>query len=407
MTQLAWVLAFTLGTSFLCSVLEATLLSITISYTETLKERGERAGHILWRFQRNIDEPIAAILTLNTVANTAGATLAGALALDVFGSAWMAAFSAALTLSILLFSEIVPKTLGATFWTILARPAAYVLQGMVWGLKPVILPLRAFARLITPRSGRPSEVTRAELEVLATLGRRQGTLDEAEWKVVTNVMRLEDVRLGEVMTPRTDIVAVPVDATVEEAKDVMLDHGHLRLPVYDETLDGIRGILLARDLWDADRAGATHIGDLVRPAVFAPATKSVEALIPELRRQRMKMAIVVDEFGGTAGIVTLEDLLEEIVGEIQDEHEADEPVAFQPLEGGGVRVWGAVSVREANERFGVALPDDRHDTIGGWISGELNRIGQVGDVVQVEGGSFRITEVHGRRVEYLVFERRG
>lgn len=209
MTQLAWVLAFTLGTSFLCSVLEATLLSIPASYAETLKERGDRAGRILWGFQRNIDEPIAAILTLNTVANTAGATLAGALALEVFGSAWVAVFSAALTLSILLFSEIVPKTLGATFWTVLARPAAYVLQGMVWGLKPVVLPLRVFARLITPRSGRPSRMTRAELEVLATIGRREGALDEAEWKVVTNVMRLDEVTLGEVMTPRTDLVAAP------------------------------------------------------------------------------------------------------------------------------------------------------------------------------------------------------
>jgi len=404
MTQLVWVLAFTLGTSFLCSILEATLLSITLSYAETLKERGDRAGRILWRFQRKIDEPIAAILTLNTVANTAGAALAGALALEVFGSHWMAAFSAALTLAILLFSEIVPKTVGATFWTVLARPAAYVLQGMVWGLKPVLLPLRAFARLITPRSGRPSQVTRAELEVLATIGRREGTLDEDEWKVVTNVIRLDEVTLGEVMTPRTDVVAVPVEATVDEAKSLMLDRGHLRLPVYEDTLDRIVGILLARDLWEADRQGLTRIEDLVRSAIFAPATKPVEDLIPELRGQRMKMAIVVDEFGGTAGIVTLEDLIEEIIGEIQDEHEADEPLDFQRLEEGGMRIWGGVPVREVNERFGLELPDARHDTIGGWIFGELNRIGRVGDVVEVNGGRFRVVRMQGRRIEYLVFD---
>jgi len=404
MSALAWVLGFTLGVSFLCSVLEATLLSTTVSYAEGLRQSGDRAGRILWKFQRKIDEPIAAILTLNTVANTAGAALAGALALEAFGSRWMAVFSAALTLGILLFSEIVPKTLGATFWTILARPAAYVLQGMVWILKPVLIPLGAFARLITPRGNRPSQATRAEIEILARIARREGTLGEDEWKVVTNVVRLREISVGEVMTPRTDVVAVPVDAGVGEAKDLMLDHGHLRLPVFEETLDRIVGILLARDLWEADRRGVEGVRELVRPALFCPTTKAVQDLIPELRSQRMKMAMVVDEFGGTAGIVTLEDLIEEIIGEIQDEHEADEPTAFRSLEEGRIQVWGSVPIREVNDRLGLDLPDDRHGTIGGWVFGELNRIGRVGDEAEVEGGRFRVQRMQGRRIEYLVFE---
>ncbi len=407
MTKLVWVLALSLGTSFLCSILEAVLLSITRSYTEALAERGHRAGQILKRFQQQIDEPIAAILTLNTVAHTVGAALGGALALEVFGNEWVGLFSAVLTVVILLFSEILPKTIGASFWQTLAPTAAYVLQGMVMVMKPAIVPLSWFNRLIGPRQTDRPTVSRAELEVLARIGRREGTLDESEWKVVTNVINLDQVSVGEVMTPRTDMVAVPVDATVDEAKSLMLDHGHLRLPVYEETLDQIIGILLARDLWEADRRGVSHIEELVRPAVFSPTSKAVEDLIPELRSQRMKMAIIVDEFGGTAGLATLEDLIEEIIGEIQDEHEADEPESFRPQEDGAVRIWGAVPVREVNERLGLELPDDQHDTIGGYVFGELNRIGRVGDTVDVDEGSLRIVDMQGRRIEYLVYQPAG
>ena len=404
MTELFVVLGVALGTSFLCSVLEAVLLSITHSYAETLSGMGERAGRILQRFQRKIDEPIAAILTLNTVAHTVGAALGGALALEVFGNEWVALFSAVLTVVILLFSEIVPKTLGATYWKKLARPTAYVLQAMVWGLKPVLIPLRFFSRIIAPTNKRPVTISRAEIEVLAEIGRREGTLDEAEWRVVSNVMNLGTISVGEVMTPRTDVVAVPADASVEEAKDLMLETGHLRLPVYEESVDRITGILLARDLWQADRDGVEEIREVARPPFFTPTTKAVEDLIPEMRTQRHKMVIVVDEFGGTAGLVTLEDLLEEIVGEIQDEHEVGEPVDFLPLEGGVTRVWGGVPVREVNERLGLELPEEPHDTIAGYVFGRLNRIGRVGDEVEVEEGLFRVLKMRGRRIEYLVYE---
>ena len=128
----------------------------------------------------------------------------------------------------------------------------------------------------------------------------------------------------------------------------------------------------------------------------------MEDLIPEMRTNRTKMAIVVDEFGGTAGLVTLEDLIEEIIGEIQDEHESDEPLHFQELSEGYVRIWGGVPVREVNDRLSLTLPEDSHDTLGGFVFGALNRVGQSGDVVEVEGGRLRITKMRGRRVEYVM-----
>ena len=405
MTTLLWILGATLATSFLCSTLEAVFLSVTHAHIAVMREQGQWAGEWLFQAQKKIDEPIAAILTLNTIANTMGAALGGAVAARVFGSNWVALFSAVLTFSVLIAGEIVPKTLGATYWAWLAKPSAYTLRGMVILMKPVLVPLRLVSRLVSTSGDRPT-ISRTEIEVLAEIGRREGTLDEDEWKVMSNVINLEEVTVGEVMTPRTDIVAIPADATVERAKEVMLDRGHLRLPVYEESLDRIAGVILARDLWRADRDGVTHIATITRPVPFAPASKHVENLIPEMRRQRTKMAIVVDEFGGTAGLVTLEDLIEEIIGEIQDEHEGDEPEDFHELAGGRLRVWGGVALREASERLGFTPAEDEDegfDSLGGFVFGRLNRIPMVGDQVEVESGSLRVVRMRGRRIEYLLF----
>ena len=403
MVMLLWILGISLSISSLCSILEAVLLSVTHSYVEVLRDQGAKAGDYLHAMKLKIDEPIAAILTLNTIAHTAGAALGGARAGIVFGQAWIGVFTGVLTLIILLFSEIIPKTIGATYGQRLAKPSAHVLWWMVIVMKPILIPLNVFSQLI--RRGGGSTVSRAELEVLAQIGYSEGTIDKDEWLVVTNVIRLGEVTVGEVMTPRTDVVAIPRDATVEEAIEIMLEEGHLRLPVYAESIDKIDGLLLARDLWSAQRDGVTKIAEIVRPIQFLPTTKLVEDLIPEMRVQRAKMAIVIDEFGGTAGLVTLEDLIEEIVGEIQDEHEEDEPLSFEDLDDGTVRIWGGVAVREVNDRLDLWVSEEPHDTLGGYVFGVLNRIGRVGDVVQLEKARLRITQMRGRRVEYVVLVR--
>ena len=403
MITLAWILGVALATSFLCSILEAVFLSVSHSYTALLKEEGHWVGQWLEKAQRNIDEPIAAILTLNTIAHSMGAAMGGAVAARVFGEAWVTAFSAALTLVVLLFSEIVPKTVGATFWKQLVVPSVYILRVMIVVMKPVLIPLGWISRMLTPEGEQPT-ISRAELEVLAEIGRREGALDEDEWRVVSSVIRLDEVSIGEVMTPRTDVVAIESTATVQDARDTMLEVGHMRLPVYEENLDHVLGIVIGRDVWRADRDGITELDAIMRPLPFAPASKPVEDLIPEMRQQRTKMAVVLDEFGGTAGIVTLEDLIEEIVGEIQDEHEADEPVDFQPLAAGRLRVWGGASLREATEKLAFTPEEDEDfDTVGGLVFGRLNRIPSVGDEIDIGSGRLRVTRMRGRRIEYLLF----
>ena len=402
MTALIVVVSLALTISFVCSVLEAVLLSISHSYVALLQERGERAGALLADMRTNIDQPIAAILTLNTIGHTVGAAVGGAMALRVFGDGWVALFSAGLTFAILVFSEIIPKTLGATYWKRLAKPTAYVLQGMMVSMRPILVPLAWFSRLITPRGREGPLVSRAELEVLADMSRRDGAIDEDEWQVVTNVINLDRVKVSQVMTPRTAMVAVPVESTVDQAQNVMLDEGRLRLPVYEGTVDRVVGVLLARDLWRAERDGVEDVRPIMREPRFVPGSKVVEDLLTEMRSERIKMAIVLDEFGGTAGLVTLEDLIEEIVGEIHDEHE-HEFMPFEKTSGGEVLIGGTVSVRDVNEHCELDLPEDLNDTIGGYVFGQLGRIAAVGDQVAVPGGAFRVAAVKGRSILRLVW----
>ena len=405
LTQLFAVVGISLAISFMCSVLEAVLLSVSRSYIALLQNGGDPAGDILHAMKRRIDEPIAAILTLNTIAHTVGATLAGAIAASVFGGDDLAVgiFATGLTLAVLVLSEIIPKTIGATFWKRLARPTAHLLRVMVVLMKPVLVPLGYLSRWIAPRRAGHATVSRAEIEVMAELGRREGAIDEDEFQVMSNVMQLDEIAVSEVMTPRIDIVAVPVGASVAEAMDVMLDRGKLRLPVYEDSLDRIVGILLARDLWRTARAGGADIREIMRPVPFAPASKVVIELIHEMRANRNKMVIVVDEYGGTAGLVTLEDLIEEIVGEFRDEHETDEPTDFRELADGRLAIWGGTPLKDVEDRLGIEFGEE-FDTIGGYVFGALNRVGRIGDSVKAGGGRLRIVRMLRRRIEYLVFE---
>lgn len=392
-----------LAISFLCSVLEAVLLSVNHSFVALLQERGDRAGDLLARMKRRIDEPIAAILTLNTVAHTVGAAWAGAIVARTYGDVWIGAFSAVLTLAVLVVSEIIPKTIGATFWKGLARPTAHLLRAMVLVMKPVIVPLGLVSRWTGAKRERQATVSRAEIEVLAEIGRREGAIDEDEFQVMSNVMQLDEITAEDVMTPRIDIVAVPAEASLKEAIDVMLDRGKMRMPVYEGSIDRIVGVLLARDLWRADREGRERVREVARPAQFSPAVKPVEELIREMRAKRTKMVVVLDEFGGTAGLVTLEDLIEEIVGEFQDEHEADEPQDFREMGDRRTIVRGGASAKEAEERLGIVLGEE-YATVGGYVFGALDRVGRPGDSVAAGDGRFTIASVRRRRIEYVIYE---
>jgi putative hemolysin len=402
MTSLLIVVGIALALSFLCSLLEAVLLSMPFSYIAELEEERDPTGILLARMREDPDDAITALLTLNSIAHTLGGAVAGARAYQIWGDARVALFCIGLTFAVLVVAEIVPKTIGLHKWRSLAPTAARLLSLTIWLMHPFTRALGVVDRMVGSRGSEAQRVSRAEFEAMAEIERRQGGIDEDEWEVVANVMNLDQVTVNEVMTPRISMVAIPIDSTVASAMDLIIEEGHLRMPVYRESVDRIVGVLLARDLWKADREGIREIRDLVRPATFVPSSKRVEDLLRQMREQRIKMAIVLDEFGGTAGLVTLEDLVEEIIGEIQDEHE-QEPLPFEEAIEGEVRVRGEVPLWEVNERFDLSLPEDVYDTVGGYVFGQLERIPDVGDEVETTGGRFRVVTMDGRRVSRVAF----
>jgi len=400
LTALIVVIVIGLIISFTCSILEAVLLSISHSHVALMQERGERAGELMARMRANIDEPIAAILTLNTIAHTASASVGGAYALQLWGEAWIALFSALLTLAILVVSEILPKTIGATYWKQLVTPTTYVLRALIVLLKPLLIPLAWFNRLITPKGKKGPTVSRAEIEILAEIGRREGTLDEEEWKVVTNVMNLSEIRVDEVMTPRTRVIALDLEDGLDGALELFTSHGHRRYPVYEETIDEIVGIITVSDLLRARQQADADLQSILRQPRFVPESKPVEDLIREMRRDRISMAVVIDEYGGTAGIVTLEDLFEEIIGDIRDEHDPDFE-AIRRTPDGSWRISGGTSIYEVNDRLNLELPETDHATIAGYLIERLGRLGKQGDVVEAPGARFEILSTEGRRIEWI------
>lgn len=238
-------------------------------------------------------------------------------------------------------------------------------------------------------------------------GERDGAIDDDEREMIENIIEVRDQAVSQVMTPRTSVFGLPTDTSLEDAVAAVVEHGHSRIPVYEETIDNIRGILYAKDLlrhWtNGNGAAGTTAADLMRPALFIPETKNTSDLLEELRRSKVHMAIVVDEYGGTAGIITIEDIIEEIIGEIEDEYDTDEDAAKPSLtiiaERQAAEVGALVHIDELNDALHLELPeDDGYDTVGGFLFHRMGRIPEAGEICEFENVRFEILKADDRRI---------
>jgi CBS domain containing-hemolysin-like protein len=319
------LVAYILGAllfSFLCSIAEAVLLSMSPSYIESQREKHPGRAALLKRLrQDNVDRSLAAILTLNTIAHTVGAIAAGAQATVVFGSAWIGAFSVAMTLAILFLSEIVPKTIGAVYWTHLATPTAFFVRGLIFVLYPLVFLSEAMTRLIA--RGRAVHVfSRDEFLAMADIGKQSGHLDERESRIIKNLFRFSSLTAEDVMTPRTVMVGFPQDLTAEQVLEKRSARLFSRLPIYGKGLDEITGFVLKDDVLAlvAQDRGHERLVSIRREIGVVPASLPLSRLLETFLDQRQHIVYVIDEYGGTAGIATLEDVVETLLGlEIMDE----------------------------------------------------------------------------------------
>jgi len=317
------------------------------------------------------------------------------------GAAAALAF-ALITVMHIVLGELAPKSVALLYpeevslWTagpllVFSRiftPFIYLLNGSA-NLLLRTMGMRAATEM--ERVHRPEEI-----EMLLDQSYESGLLGKEPVDMIRGVFDLSETNAGEVMTPRTEVVALDAGMAIEEAADAILAARHSRLPVYEENLDHVVGLVLARDVWEAQREGVQKLRPLIRPATFVPQSKSVEELLRDMQKDQIHIAVVVDEFGGTAGIVTIEDLVEEIVGEIRDEHEeADEEILDT---GDATLLSGTVPVADLNERYALDLPQEDYTTVAGYTLGQLGRLARPGDEVEFEGARLRVLAVDGRRI---------
>lgn len=308
--------------SFACSIAESVLLSITPSYIEGLREANPTRSAVLQRLrQENVDRSLAAILTLNTIAHTAGAIGAGAQAAVVFGSAWTGIFSAAMTLAILFLSEIVPKTIGTVYWRSLVPPVASFIRGLIVILYPLVVVSEWITRLIA-RGRESDEVNRQEFIAMAEVAEQGGHIEVHESRIFRNLFRFETLTAEDAMTPRTVLVALPQSLTVTEALAEAEQIPFSRLPVYGKDIDDVTGFVLKDEMlmYEARDQGDTPLVELRREIHTIPQDTPLSQLLESLLQDRQHIAIVSDTYGGTDGLVTLEDVVETLLGmEIVDE----------------------------------------------------------------------------------------
>ena len=412
-------LALIAANAFLVAA-EFALIAVRRSRIEQNVRLGaERSARVLPPLER-LEELVFAAQLARSAASVALGCVALAIARDFVEPRGMLPFWAAfvsVAAVVILHATIgqqVPKLIAVhrAEW-ITAHLSIPFLQILAVALSPLARPLsavvRVFVRLFGVRTTgfHPLMQTPEELRMLVTHGTDPGEIEADERQMIRGVFEFAETLAREVMTPRTAMVALPASITFDELVRLAIEEGHSRYPVYEGTVDSIVGVLLTKDLLEllARREEIEQAGfdlrTVLRPAHFVPDTKLVSELLQELRQRKVHLAIVLDEYGGTYGLVTMEDLLEEIVGEIADEYDETE-TDFERTPEGDVLIDGAVLVSEVNERFALRLPEDEFDTVGGYVFGTLGRIPTVGDVVSAPGidgdAELRVEATEERRV---------
>ncbi len=322
MTLLVFYLLLAILVSFFCSISEAVILSVRPSYVATLERKGARGAKSLKRLRGNLDRPLAAILTANTIAHTVGAAGVGAQSAIVFGNAYVGATSAILTLLILVFSEIIPKTLGATYWRQLAPGMAPLIEGLTTLLLPFVWLSERLTRLMSRSGATAFTFSRDEIEAMAEIGEKEGLLQAKEQKIVSNLMRLQNLSARDIMTPRSVIFSAPAKMTVQDFFSRYSTKQFSRIPIYKANPDDVTGFVLRTDLLMAQAKDEFDrpLSDFRRDFVAMLDSFSASDVFDRLMHEKSHIALLVDEYGTVQGLVTLEDVVETLIGlEITDE----------------------------------------------------------------------------------------
>ena len=400
--------AVVLVVSFMCSIFESVLLSLTRPQIEVLGRRHGRAAQLLSTFKENMDVPIAAILILNTAAHTIGAAVAGASYSDVFDAGTLWIFSIIFTLAVLLLTEIIPKTLGVSYATLIAAPVAHGIQLLTVLLKPLVAVSEAISRSL--RRGTVVPVTSSEeIRLLAWLGHLRGAVGPLTAGMIVGATQLRHLHADDIMLPRENVRFLSEDMSREQVVAYIRESGHSRFPFSPTgNFDDVAGVILVKDLlyWMLQNdAPEIDWSALLQESLVVPNSVPLPQLLKTYQETQRHLAVVVDEYGSVEGIVTLEDVLEEIVGDIRDE--SDIPVEeFLDKPDGTLIVRGNVDMRKLCTRLGITWdPELEVSTVSGLVTEILERIPVAGDTVEWNDYRIEVLRADRRRVRLLSIRR--
>jgi CBS domain containing-hemolysin-like protein len=366
-----------------------------------LVEEGRRGAVALSKIAEEPAPYLNVVLLLTLLATIGGTTIATSLAVRHWDRAGEVISAVVMTVLLFIFAEVTPKTFAIQQTDRVGLLTAPILVFLTRLVGPLAKGLLRLANAIMPGKGlkQGPYITEQELRASAEVASEEGEIEDEEKDLIHSIFEFGDTIVREVMVPRPDIVAIEDDMSLRDVQALVLEHGYSRIPVYHEELDDVSGIIYAKDVLKALHQGKhdAPLTEIVREPHYIPETKKVAELLREMQRDKFHIALVTDEYGSVSGLVTLEDLLEELVGEIADEYDREEP-ELVPVGDGSYRVSGKASVDDVNELLDVELPDEDWDTVAGLMLELFGRIPKSGDSVEFQGMTFTAEEVQGRRI---------
>ncbi len=405
MLTLVFYFVFSHIISFLCSIFESVLLSCTYTYILFLKKKGSQTALILEELKAKIDRPLSAILTLNTISHTFGAAGVGASVVKLFGDKWLALGSVILTLTMLYWTEMLPKTVGALYWKKLAPIVARPIKCLIAITYPFVVTFNIFARFLS-RGKKYDRITEEDIRMALEAGAKAGVIEEAEQDMVENIFRLGDRRVGVLMRPRVDIDWLNINDPDETIRDRILASKHHCFPLCDNDMDQVIGIVHSRDLLAQAWMGRKiDIKKMAEPPLFVNENQQIFELMDLFKKSHETIALVTDEYGAIQGMITIGDIMNAIVKDVEEEEEA------QILKVNN-RSWlldGKLPIDEFKEFFHFEhLPNEkraRYRTLSGLCMNQLEAIPKKGETFRVGIYRFEILKVHKRRVEKILLTR--
>jgi magnesium and cobalt exporter, CNNM family len=408
LAELAVVLVLVLVAALLAAA-EVSITRMSRFRAYHLQEEAKRGSRAVVRIVENPARYLNVVLLLLLLVQLGGTTLASVVAARHLHRVGEVVATAGMTLVLFVFAEVSPKTFAVQHTDRVALRVAPVVVAITRAIGPLAKGLIGLANVIMPGKGLPQGpfVTEEEIKAMAEAASEDKSIEEGEKELIHSIFEFGDTVVREVMVPRVDMIAAPISSGLRAVLDLMLKHGYSRIPVYRDTVDEIEGVVYAKDVLRHLHAGkeTVPLDKIMREPYFVPDSKKVSDLLREMQQRRVHIAIVVEEYGSTAGLVTIEDLLEEIVGEIADEYDREEP-QMEPVDDHTYRVNGRLSIDDVNDLLDVELPHDEWDTVAGLMYGLLGSVPTQGEQVAFDNLTFTAEKVQGRRISKVLIARR-